>query len=83
MERTLEQLRERAQKIALGQYLSEYPKEKTFDEVLEAIKTNDGSVLVWEPFENDSVEHIAEMIVYFADFQEYELKWAAGIVIES
>jgi hypothetical protein len=48
------------EQFALGHYLCEIPKGKTFDEVLEMVIADD--VYVWQPFERYEREELAEKI---------------------
>lgn len=48
--------------VALGQYLSDYPDDKTYEEVLDLILAEDESISIWEPFENYDPEWIVENI---------------------
>ena len=60
-----------AQDFAIGQCLSDYPPELTYQEILDLLNDDemnedeDGSplVTVWEPFEYLDVEHIMDNMV--------------------
>jgi hypothetical protein len=51
-----------SERFALGQWLSDYPDDKTYDEVLEMITEEHEDVLLWEPIENYPPESVIEMI---------------------
>ena len=51
-----------AQTVALGQFLSEYPHDATFSEVLELIENKADSVTIWEPFEYWPPEDVTAQI---------------------
>jgi spore maturation protein CgeB len=51
-----------SERFALGQWLSDYPDDKTYDEVLEMITEEHEDVLLWETIENYPPESVIEMI---------------------
>jgi len=51
-----------SERFALGQWLSDYPDDKTYDEVLEMITEEHEDVILWEPIENYPPERVIEMI---------------------
>ncbi len=51
-----------AQRKSLDHHLSDYPKDKTYDEVIALIEAEDESVLVWHKYENDTPEDLVEYI---------------------
>ena len=51
-----------SERFALGQWLSDYPDDKTYDEVLEMITEEHEDVILWEPIENYPPESVIEMI---------------------
>ena len=51
-----------SERFALGQWLSDYPDDKTYDEVLSMITEEHEDVLLWEPIENYPPESVIEMI---------------------
>lgn len=51
-----------SERFALGQWLSDYPDDKTYDEVLEMITEEHEDILLWEPIENYPPESVIEMI---------------------
>jgi hypothetical protein len=54
------------EQFALDHYLSSYPKEMTFDQVIDLLEYLDERVLVWEPFDthhqDDVTEYIKDMV---------------------
>lgn len=57
------------EEAALGQYLSEWPTSKTFEEVLEGLGDpyDESGVLVWEPFEGYTAAWLHDQIVNTRD----------------
>lgn len=56
-------IKEKAQKFALGQYLTEYNTEATFEEILVTIKEGDyDKFKVWDTFENYNCEFLVDLI---------------------
>jgi hypothetical protein len=58
-------LRETAETFALNQWLSDYPADMTYNEIINQIESDDyldHDIVVWEPIEDYSGEEIAEMI---------------------
>ena len=51
-----------SERFALGQWLSDYPDDKTDDEVLSMITEEHEDVILWEPIENYPPESVIEMI---------------------
>ena len=51
-----------SERFALGQWLSDYPDDKTYNEVLSMITEEHEDVLLWEPIENYPPESVIEMI---------------------
>lgn len=51
-----------SERFALGQWLSDYPDDKTYDEVLEMITEEHEDVILWETIENYPPESVIEMI---------------------
>ena len=51
-----------SERFALGQWLSDYPDDKTYDEVLSIITEEHEDVILWEPIENYPPESVIEMI---------------------
>jgi hypothetical protein len=51
-----------SERFALGQWLSDYPDDKTYDEVLSMITEEHEDVILWEPIENYPPESVIEMI---------------------
>ena len=58
------------EQVALNEYLSEYPKSKTYDEVLGLLLNEDKRVLTWEPFESRSPDDIYDLIEALKDTLE-------------
>ena len=52
----------RYEMCALGQFLVEYPTNKTYDEVLDLIESGDESIGIWEPFENHNASFVIKCI---------------------
>lgn len=66
---TERELEAKAEQHALGQFLSEYPENMDYDEIIERLSTGtlddeDGNtlILIWEPFENRDPSTVAEDI---------------------
>jgi hypothetical protein len=51
-----------SERFALGQWLSDYPDDKTYDEVLSMITEEHEDVILWEPIENYPPESVIEII---------------------
>ena len=51
-----------AENFAASQVLTEWPDEMTYDQLLDAIKTNDMDVIVWDQFEDELPDDIIETI---------------------
>jgi hypothetical protein len=51
-----------AEQFALGEWLSEYPEDKTYAEVIELLIDEDESVSPWQTVENFPAHQIAELI---------------------
>jgi len=51
-----------SERFALGQWLSDYPDDKTYDEVLALITEEHEDVILWETIENYPPESVIEMI---------------------
>ena len=64
----------KSERFALNEYLSEFPDDKTFEEIIELILNEDESVIIWEPFENYPAEDVTEMIENTKDHFEYATK---------
>jgi hypothetical protein len=48
--------------FALSHHLSEFDVSKSYEEVLELIRSEEGEVVIWEPFDGCSGEQVAEWI---------------------
>jgi len=53
---------ETSERFALNEWLSEFPDDKTFDEILDLIRTYDESVRPWELVENHPAADLIELI---------------------
>jgi hypothetical protein len=51
-----------SERFALGQWLSDYPDDKTYDEVLSMITEEHEDIVLWETIENYPSESVIEMI---------------------
>ncbi len=51
-----------SERFALGQWLSDYPDDKTYEEVLDLITEEHEDVILWEPIENYPPERVIEII---------------------
>jgi len=51
-----------AETFALNEWLSDYPDNLTYDEVLELLRDEDESVIVWQWFEHTPVTDMVENI---------------------
>jgi hypothetical protein len=51
-----------SERFALNEHLSEFPDNKTFEEILELILNEDESVIIWEPFENYPADDVVDII---------------------
>lgn len=54
------------QLFALDHFLTDYPKDASFEEIVEMVEDEDEDVCHWEPYENLWGEHVAEMITDMA-----------------
>ena len=51
-----------SERFALNQWLSDYPEDKTYDELVDLITEQHDDVLIWETIENWPVEDIVCVI---------------------
>jgi hypothetical protein len=51
-----------SERFALGQWLSDYPDDKTYDEVLSMITEEHEDIILWETIENYPSDSVIEMI---------------------
>jgi hypothetical protein len=51
-----------SERFALGQWLSDYPDDKTYDEVLSMITEEHEDIVLWETIENYPPESVIEII---------------------
>jgi len=51
-----------SERFALGQWLSDYPDDKTYEEVLALITEEHEDVILWETIENYPPESVIEII---------------------
>jgi hypothetical protein len=54
---------EKAQDFVLGQCLSDYPPDATYEEICELIADDDESVTIWAPFEDLDVVEIMDGMI--------------------
>lgn len=47
-----------SERFALNEWLTEYPQDKTYDEVCDLLRDEDESVMVWQWFEQIPLEDI-------------------------
>jgi len=50
------------ERLALGEYLSGYPEDKSYDEVMGMLLNEHEDVYVWQPFERDSHDYVYDCI---------------------
>jgi hypothetical protein len=79
IETLTKEMKESAEISALDEYLSEYPKEKSFDEILKIISTgeadeDESGIIVWEPFENTDPGNLVDYIQNSKDYHFERLK---------
>lgn len=68
-----ETVRQKAQNFALGHFLTEYPLDATFEEVLEMVRTESGKVCPVDPyFFNTSDDALVDLITCMATALEAE-----------
>ena len=51
-----------AERFAINEWLSEYPEDKTYDEIIDLIYEEDESINPWEPVENYSAARLVQII---------------------
>jgi len=51
-----------AERFAINEWLSDYPEDKTFDEIMDLIREDDESVTAWELVENYPAADLIEVI---------------------
>jgi hypothetical protein len=51
-----------AERFAINEWLSEYPEDKTYDEIIDLIYEEDESVIPWELVEHCSAAPLVEII---------------------
>lgn len=56
--------------IALGEYLSGYPEDKTYDEVMGMLLNEHEDVYVWQPFERESPDVVYNLIEILKELLE-------------
>ena len=72
------ELLKRSWDVALGHYLSDYPTNKTPEEILEMLEADSDEVTNWEPFEYSDGGWVAEHIETMHTYILGELLWARG-----
>jgi hypothetical protein len=62
------EIREKALAFAVSHYLSFYPEEKSFEEIVQLVRDSEWSdeLVAWEPFEDSSGDWIADQIELMA-----------------
>lgn len=65
-----------AEEFALGQYLSDYPPDLEYDDVIAMILDEDDEVLIWAPFDNYPRHELCTLIDDLRDSFRYHLKRA-------
>ena len=53
---------ETSERVALNEWLSDFPEDKTFDEIIDLIYEEDESINPWEPVENYSAARLVQII---------------------
>jgi hypothetical protein len=53
---------ETSERFALNEWLSDFPEDKTFDEIIDLIYEEDESINPWEPVENYSAARLVQII---------------------
>jgi hypothetical protein len=51
-----------AERFAINEWLSDYPEDKTFDEIMDLIREDDESVTAWELVEHHPAADLIEII---------------------
>ena len=51
-----------SERFAINEWLSDYPEDKTFDEIMDLIREDDESVTAWELVENYPAADLIEII---------------------
>lgn len=77
--KTLKQLEEKSWEVAIGHYLSDFPQDKTPEEIIELIKEDDDDIIFWFPFEGFDPEWVAEHIETMQYLVFEDLKWAVEV----
>jgi len=80
---TIEEMEKLAWQSAIGHYLSDFPDEKTPEEILELIENNDDSIVFWEPFEYWDHHSILNLITTMQYSLLCDYKIVAGITSEN
>jgi hypothetical protein len=52
----------KAERFAINEWLSDYPEDKTFDEIMDLIREDDESVTAWELVEHHPAADLIEII---------------------
>ena len=60
-----------SERFALNEHLSEFPDDKTFEEIIELILNEDESVIIWQPLENYPADDVIEIIINTKEHFEY------------
>lgn len=50
------------ERVALSEYLSEYPADKSYDDVIQMLEDDSDEVLIWEPFEDYGRDEVCDFI---------------------
>lgn len=51
------------QQQVINHFLTQYPEDWTFDQILEGIKNKSPEIIIWEPFEDYSREYVITKIL--------------------
>lgn len=77
--KTQQQLEEKAGDVALGHYLSDYPANIPFGDVLDLIMDGDDSVIVWSPFEYEDRNELIDLILGMKKYILSEFRWVQEV----
>lgn len=67
----------RWERLALGQYLSEIPYNKSFNEIIEMVRDDHEDIQIWEPFDGGDPSNVVNLIC--AEKRELKQEFAAAI----
>lgn len=78
---TLAQMEELAWESAMGFYLSDFPTDKTREEIMELLEANDDDIVVWMPFSFNDGADVSSAIQTMTVWLLNDYKRVAGMEV--